>query len=160
MWKRRPIFTIFAALSFVGAFAAFAAEMDLRTRSAGRSIPLVGDVVFETRDDGFWLIHRDELHDSSARFGSILSETTEWRRYGVELRIDSFADGYVGWRCGVSFGWLFLLLILPALCVPAIDARERRRVLRVQREGRCVRCGYDLKGSTGDCPECGATRGA
>jgi hypothetical protein len=45
--------------------------------------------------------------------------------------------------------WMPLLLLLAPLIVSAV----RRRV----RKGRCLSCGYDLRGMSGEkCPECGA----
>ena len=39
--------------------------------------------------------------------------------------------------------------------------RERRRLVLTRRaEGRCVRCGYDLRATPGRCPECGAVADA
>ena len=32
---------------------------------------------------------------------------------------------------------------------------ERRRSLRAFEKGRCARCGYDTRASSGRCPECG-----
>lgn len=48
-----------------------------------------------------------------------------------------------------------LLSFYPAVSVPAAALRRRRR----RRRGLCVRCGYDLKGASGErCSECGTTR--
>jgi hypothetical protein len=49
----------------------------------------------------------------------------------------------------LPLAWLGLN-VPPALSLPR-RLRERRRV----RSGRCARCGYDLRGSTDRCPECG-----
>ncbi len=54
------------------------------------------------------------------------------------------------WRgciaCTLMYGAGWMLV----LCGPGAWKRARRR-----RKGMCVRCGYDLRGSTGVCPECG-----
>lgn len=44
-----------------------------------------------------------------------------------------------------------LFAILPAIKVSRWIRRDYRR-----EHGLCLRCGYDLRGSTGRCPECGA----
>lgn len=43
-------------------------------------------------------------------------------------------------------------LLLP----PLARLRSILRDVRRRRSGRCVACGYDLRGSPGRCPECGA----
>jgi hypothetical protein len=49
--------------------------------------------------------------------------------------------------------WLaaLALVILPARSLRNVHVARRRRVA-----GRCIWCGYDLRASTGHCPECGA----
>jgi hypothetical protein len=48
----------------------------------------------------------------------------------------------------------FLVLILGTLPVMRILAWRRQR--RRKSKGLCLRCGYDLRGSDGICPECGS----
>lgn len=50
----------------------------------------------------------------------------------------------IGWIVGIS-------LILPLLYVVKIVQRRRRFL-----SGHCLKCNYDLRASTGVCPECGA----
>jgi len=41
--------------------------------------------------------------------------------------------------------------VVAVICAPIITRRYRRRT----RLGLCMQCGYDLRASTGRCPECG-----
>ena len=49
-------------------------------------------------------------------------------------------------------------LSLPALffaLLPAVYLRRRHRIVRRRAGGLCPTCGYDLRASSGRCPECG-----
>ena len=68
----------------------------------------------------------------------------------------------VEWGPAVVNGWWFpLLLLTPGLFgvigVVRLIRAERACVIR-QREGLCVNCGYDLRGTPDRCPECGTAR--
>jgi hypothetical protein len=72
-----------------------------------------------------------------------------WRRWlGFEVRRQS------GWTTLTLPLWVFAAMCLIA---PAHWVLLRRRDRRRRRESRCVDCGYDLRGSPGRCPECGAS---
>lgn len=52
---------------------------------------------------------------------------------------------------------IFLLLLIVPLIHAGIWYRHRRRErLKLDGIGRCGKCGYDLRATTGACPECGA----
>src|SRR5690349_12646750 len=58
-------------------------------------------------------------------------------------------------------GWLLyrlmlavLLIIFTLSIIPILTGRERRRARL--RQGLCPNCGYDLRASPTQCPECGA----
>jgi hypothetical protein len=84
---------------------------------------------------------------------------------------EDLGKGSFRWAEGMTAGngYSFSLLELPFWVVVAVllalplargaaklgrTVRRRRRT----RENRCVACGYDLRGSSGRCPECGASR--
>lgn len=52
----------------------------------------------------------------------------------------------------LNLWWIVAFLFCPIL---SVTARLLQRVRR-SRTGRCIRCGYDLRASTGVCPECGS----
>lgn len=77
-------------------------------------------------------------------------------------RADRSGPGTVkGFTTAVAIpGWAAVLLLAPVTVIPLIPlARARRREHR-RRLGLCAACGYDLRASTGACPECGTPRPA
>ena len=87
------------------------------------------------------------------------------RRYGsLVLALDTsrFYVGYIHWWPTFHRGGYGFILILPLwmpaivcmsalLCVYLPLHRRRKR----KKLGLCLKCGYDLRGSTDRCPECG-----
>ena len=57
---------------------------------------------------------------------------------------------------GRAGAWLAAALVAVFLAAhAALNAAGARRTLREYERGRCTRCGYDTRGSTRRCPECG-----
>jgi hypothetical protein len=52
--------------------------------------------------------------------------------------------------------WALVLISVPLPVRVAVRSIRHRRRIRL---GLCARCGYDLRGSDGQCPECGERRG-
>ena len=57
----------------------------------------------------------------------------------------------VSWAVGVPYWFVALVSGLP----PIVYARRAMRRRRLAMAGCCRRCGYDLRASSGRCPECG-----
>jgi hypothetical protein len=128
-------------------------------------------------DQGVWRVHRFQSYaiegaNWSDRFiGPLqLGKPYDRSRYGPdeshtwrELLWPTFerrlARGrYPDWYLQIPVLWTVGLNFVPvALCiVPLLRARRRRDRAR---QGRCVRCGYNLRGSPDRCPECGERAG-
>ena len=57
--------------------------------------------------------------------------------------------------------WVVFPLWVPALCfalLPSVSLYKCLRRRRRLRHGQCVSCGYDLRASGDNCPECGSPR--
>jgi hypothetical protein len=68
-----------------------------------------------------------------------------------------FDNGVAGF---VAPYWLIALLLFAGPSVrQAALVKERRHQKRLKELGKCQRCGYDLRGSIGRCPECGEHHG-
>jgi hypothetical protein len=74
----------------------------------------------------------------------------DWHRAGFRA-FRFWTLGSVGMAVVVPC-WLLVMLTAPA---PALWLRRLVRRRRWGIEGRCPRCGYDLRGSPDRCPECG-----
>jgi hypothetical protein len=105
--------------------------------------------------------------------GSPLADASPWSRVGLitTLEVIPYSDGvgvatgdptvvsqlFVATSCRSFVVPLWLVSLGAAVLPVRWTARHVRERLRRQRtrEGRCGACGYDLRGSTGRCPECG-----
>ena len=128
----------------------------------------------------FWQIHRTHTH------GDYASPWKVWSREGTIVTPRAFANGPPAYEKsydraeatghiagGVPWGspdWALVtgreiniphpLLVISALPIPLLwlilwrRSRHKRRELI--RANRCLTCGYDLRASTGRCPECGS----
>lgn len=80
-----------------------------------------------------------------------------WRfRWTGKWRVQAGTADWAGWELTTP------LSLWAAASATATLAAGRRvgRPRRWGRQGRCVRCGYDLRGSPDRCPECGAAAAA
>ena len=75
-----------------------------------------------------------------------------FRAGGVFL---SVADTY--WAVEVYHPVLIAVLALPVVGRVVVLSARRRRIRHRIDAGLCVRCGYDVRGTPGRCPECGVT---
>jgi hypothetical protein len=63
----------------------------------------------------------------------------------------------LSYAAGVRFAlyWTLGFFSVGAVVI-RIAAARRRQLARAERERLCIYCGYDLRASSGRCPECGA----
>jgi hypothetical protein len=102
--------------------------------------------------------------DFLANFGN-----SSRRVLGVLREVASDSDGFLGFahEAGNLNGAPYQLVVIPYWFIVTLTGilpvrwwllrrRQRERVVT----GRCLGCGYDLRGSSGRCPECGAWNGS
>ena len=92
------------------------------------------------------------------------TEQSGWYVEGRHPRPGYATDGVAGFefrRVASQGRWLWELRVpmwaLAAVLTlqPVLQMRSALRRRRLQKPGVCCHCGYDLRGSTGRCPECG-----
>ncbi|SRR5260221_10837783 len=86
------------------------------------------------------------------RFGP--DEPIRWRERLLPTFEQGEYDGFLNWTLQIPLLWTFALNLVPITLCLATVVRMRRRRSRAQ-QGLCEQCGYDLRGSSGRCPECG-----
>jgi hypothetical protein len=100
------------------------------------------------------------------RFATLDAQTfpTGWSRGRIEspddsvyalapLRFAGFSFNWHGPDYTIAFVGVPLWLVLVACALPVMAKRLRARGR--QKRGYCLRCGYDLRATPGQCPECG-----
>src|SRR5688572_9927292 len=63
-----------------------------------------------------------------------------------------------GWAFGLPFFLAFCCIVIAVLGAGIYiwrDSRSANRSARMQQEGKCMSCGYDISHSAERCPECG-----
>lgn len=114
---------------------------------------------------GYWFIGKGEA-DVVATNTSILMDVNS--AVG-ELYLDSMYNGRLPlyamdlyWRPQTSGEWIFVMQpwfvflgssVLPVIWLIRIKRIQRRR--QWASLNRCAKCGYDLRATSGQCPECG-----
>jgi hypothetical protein len=82
-----------------------------------------------------------------------------WERMGFTARIIDQSAGtlILGVRYRVLFlpSWFVVLTLLLFMAGPAVYLYRARRRRQRRAAGLCEYCGYDLRSSSGRCPECG-----
>lgn len=110
----------------------------------GREYGLTADVMSAPRDD-FGQVH-DTLYDKPHE---------KWHFLGFRFSTGNLAltDTLACRYSALIVPYWFLVLAL--LPLPARAFRETWVIWRRGRRGLCLGCGYDIRASTGRCPECG-----
>jgi hypothetical protein len=75
--------------------------------------------------------------------------------FALLLSYAAWALGDAYWRDPPPFGWLALGCLAYFVWRIVASVRSHSELLRRMDKGLCRACGYDLRGITGRCPECG-----
>lgn len=78
-----------------------------------------------------------------------------WFEFNSHSKVSPNVPFWEQWNLRLPHWSIALPLSLPSIIWLARTVSRRRR-LRRRRALLCERCGYDLRGSTGRCPECGS----
>ena len=107
------------------------------------------------------------MRDESSQSGRLKIPWSRWFDVDDHLRVGLAIWCVITTPILVVVGWFYRPAILLAVCqvvwgwVFWKDARRGFLRRRWRREGRCLRCGYDLTGNvSGRCPECGESIGS
>ena len=98
-----------------------------------------------------------DLDDGSMAVAEVKEEGRTLGGFGV---LDTAGGGTSTRSIVLMFPhWFAVVVFAVAPCCLAIGKLRAIRSNRRKRDGRCVRCGYDLRASRERCPECGAIVG-
>ncbi len=120
---------------------------------------------------GLWGVSYLRVHCEGPYITLMLTHGCWVFGYDPESAHKDWDCGYFGFRDFTTFpipfcsrdgrGFSFVLpfwlstLLFGFLCVWRAHPFSRRRRRKRKKLGLCIRCGYDLRGSKGRCPECG-----
>lgn len=99
-----------------------------------------------------WTWNRDEPLNVTFRWAA---DPTLAHRLGFHWSADEWTSPYGSWMRTRSIGFPAWALAAPAAILPG--TRFYRRIRRRHRAGLCPSCGYDLRVTPAQCPECGHT---
>lgn len=137
--------------------------------AADRIRPLrVGDTEASLCIDGptlFLVVQRrvDVDSMSPSERNAILIDYAENSVGGFAIGVGKQSSRWVGLRAGAIYrtytiGAPILIVLAGLIGLPALEAARRMRNRKRQRQGRCLACGYDLRGASCErCPECGGS---
>jgi hypothetical protein len=113
-----------------------------------------------------WAYHPVPAPGAHREWGNLMRDHPHWwERFGAPggYTADETWLGFYG-HVGANGNrtWYFIVRLpywfvaSAGALIPAVALRRRLRTSRRRRRGLCVHCGYDLRGSSDRCPECGA----
>jgi hypothetical protein len=159
---RRKLFTLLAAISLVFCVAALGVWM----HSMGREDRIVhydGKRVFSAHLS-FGALDVSLMPHTCA-YWEYPKHVLGWQRGSRPFQLSDHNPpmrrhyGVTGFNAGTDPYFLYLplwMICLAGAVLPAVAVAQRLRRPRAVDEGRCVKCGYDLRASPERCPECGA----
>ncbi|MGB7158506.1 MAG: hypothetical protein WBD40_10605 [Tepidisphaeraceae bacterium] len=105
---------------------------------------------FTPREGGYTFSHSSGKSSANAHL-------SWWRRHGVDWRAGPMDGPDRGMWDRVLTAPMWLIACITAGAPSYLLWRARRVLLRGERarRGLCIACGYDLRGTPAQCPECG-----
>jgi hypothetical protein len=95
------------------------------------------------------ILERKQRVDAWPPFWNATRIGSTWTRRS-QAGVITFQDFGRELQTRAASGWLILAILSAPLCLGWIAAQRRKRV-----SGCCTKCGYDLRATPEQCPECG-----